>query len=40
MASFPDDYSNNPDLAGKDVYILPLQFNYINGETQLPETER
>lgn len=33
---FPDDYSNNPDLAGKDV-TFTITVNYINGETQLPE---
>ena len=36
---FPDDYSNNPDLAGKDV-TFTITVNYINGETQSSGTER
>ena len=35
---FPDDYSNNPDLAGKDV-TFTITVNYINGETILPDLD-
>ena len=33
---FPDKYTNNPDLAGKDV-IFTVKVNYIHGEKILPE---
>ena len=35
---FPDEYSNNPDLAGKDV-TFTITVNYINGETILPDLD-
>lgn len=34
--SFPEEYSNNPDFAGKDV-TFTITVNYICGETTLPE---
>lgn len=34
--NFPEDYSTNPDLAGKDV-TFTITVNYICGETVLPE---
>lgn len=33
---FPEDYKNNPDLAGKDV-IFVVTVNYIEGEKELVE---
>lgn len=33
---FPDEYDNNPDLAGKDV-TFTITVNYICGETTYPE---
>lgn len=34
--TFPEEYSNNPDLAGKAA-VFTVTMNYIQGEKQLPE---